>query len=109
MDKNREFAKLAGICWHEWVDNLGHDGGIICKHCWKNPDEVSNPDFTDAREVLKVMELRRDWVGFLNFIHGGKLWNGELHASVVPLWLVKNTTGKLRDLAIEWLEKEEGK
>jgi len=106
-NENQRFAKLAGFCWHEEVDNWT----IRCKYCgagmifpWQG-----NPDLTDAREVLKVMRAKRNWWQFVEVVGcryhvdiSGDQWKEDM----LPVDLFLDTTGKLRDLAIEWMEKE---
>jgi hypothetical protein len=74
IDPNRRFAELAGLYW------------------WK----FDNPDFTDAREVLKVMKCRGDWFEFCASLN---TYDFALIADKLLL-----TPGALRDKAIEWME-----
>jgi len=76
MDANRRFAELARLYW------------------WK----FDNPDFTDAREVLRVMREREDYESFRR--HLIYTFFDDFYAPVI------DTTGKLRDVAIEWMEAE---
>jgi len=108
INNNKRFAELAGICTHE---NIWHDPKELpemtfydkCLDCGKLLRNIDDPDFTDAREVLKVMMEREDYYVFLKYInavvdkHG--IW-------CIEIPLILDTTGKLRDLAIEWMEKE---
>ena len=111
MDKNKEFARLAGICWHEpqsesWKCKCGVDYGTspaCMKHC-----EVSNPDFSDPREVLKVMmDIDKD-DSFERFIVQSGVGviantlNGTVHC--IDTHYI-TTPGLLRDKACEWLKE----
>ena len=107
-DPNQRFAELAGLEWHDieppnnqclmYRCTCGADFGMpldAIQHQNKN-----NPDFTDAREVLKVMEGKNTLSSFL-------LWlSKDESVNRIHVHLVLDTTGKLRDLAIEWMEKE---
>ena len=111
MDKNRELHELLGLCWHEWVRNIGHDAeDLMCDKCWRYPSEVGeNPDYAaDPRLVLREMMKRGDMLRFLDFLRGK--WRGLLTEDTLLLAeiIVLNTTGKLRDLAIEWLKNNKG-
>ena len=85
MENNQRFAELAGIRWHKQVQ--------------------SNPDFTDAREVLRVMMKREDWGKFLSHVYCDIYKTSECSVESIIL-LVLDTTGKLRDLAIKWMEEQ---
>jgi len=93
-DANKRFAELAGC------DKPQHRS--ICPTCGKTADPkvryLSN-DFTDTREVLKVMMAREDWIDFRDF-------NLCISGDYIECVLILDHTGKLRDLAIEWMEKE---
>jgi hypothetical protein len=112
-DTNREFAELVGICWHEWVENKGHDAELLmCKKCWKYPEEVGqSPDFcADPRLVLREMMKRDDWPEFCASIGLYEQWDQgeqgtEQEWMLVNVNLILDTTGKLRDAAIKFLRK----
>lgn len=97
-DPNKRFAELAGILY----STVRHPIGCKCEemrfHC---------PDFTDAREVLRVMRVREDWYKFVNRI-GSRYYRDEngdqIKDDVIPIDLVIDTTGLLRDEAIRWME-----
>lgn len=101
MDKNKQLAKLLRLCWHEWVPIGSVNSGQ--KECSKCHTEAplhllpKNPDFTTPDGIvllLKEMMKREDFNDF---------WD-EATWDVSSLVYVLNTTGKLRDAAIEWLE-----
>ncbi len=110
MNPNRRFAELAGAFWHEIV---GTPDGYFCSCGSPVKESIGLPvrtghynlDFTDVREVLKVMEkidkLRRflAWINALSIDEDGDFIN-----EAVPVGLIIDTTGKLRDLAIQWME-----
>jgi len=97
MDNNRRFAELAGIRWY---------------HEYPHSADELNPDYTDAREVLRVMYNTEEYGPFLIYLWGTQhiQANDVLAVASVPLFYVLDTTGKLRDLAIAWMEggKEAG-
>jgi hypothetical protein len=105
MNPNQRFAELAGIHWHEYYvrSTFNPITGSQTFYCECGEDVSKNPDFTDAREVLKVMREKEDWKVFLSKIRcdAMSIWD-----DVVPVDLILDTTGQLRDLAIEWMEKE---
>ena len=100
-DPNQRFAELAGLCWHEQVDNQT----LKCKHCGQSMlfQWQGNPDFTDAREVLKVMRVRENWIEFSEHLFPGTDPQTEIEAAC---YYILDTTGKLRDAAIEWMEEK---
>lgn len=88
MNNNRRFAELV---------NPGKD----CTY---------HPDFTDAKEVLKVMrkmcdDRGRSWPRFRDYLmtEGYKI-DPVRHELTNLVDLILDTTGKLRDLAIAWME-----
>jgi hypothetical protein len=60
-----------------------------------------NPDFTDAREVLKVMRVRENWIEFSEHLFPGTDPQTEIEAAC---YYILDTTGELRDAAIKWME-----
>jgi hypothetical protein len=110
MNANEKFAKLAEIPYYHVISYPTWAGKYSCS-CGKefvasdkaalHVVKFSYPsDFTDAREVLKVMMVRNDWSLFQLWI-----WS-KTKATLDNLYmLVTDTTGKLRDLAIEWMEE----
>lgn len=79
MDLNREFASLAGIRWH---------------------------NFLDAQEVIEVMRARDDWPEFrkcLGYYIPMDIRDRMPDGSGIRVELVTDRTGCLRDLAIEFL------
>lgn len=105
MDANKRFAELAGLCWHDFIESMQTDYGY-CRHCRKHRQEVeSNPDFTDAREVIEVMENHpKGKLFFASLIYESN-YEAIDDDGYIPRELVRDRTGKLRDLAIEWMEK----
>ena len=112
MDKNRELHELLGHCWHEpeWIRG---EGGR-CKKCKIKPlvyELPANPDYAaDPRLVLEEMMKREDWPAFCNTV--GHSWatpkNGAAAHDYVYLFYILDTTGRLRNVAIKWLQ-EDGK
>ena len=113
MDKNRELHELLGLCWHEIKEvtptmRYKCSCGYICYvddsmnyHC-----RVNNPDYAaDPRLVLREMEKRDDFNRFVAKINGFSLdEDDELIDNAIPIDLILDTTGKVGDLAIKWLE-----
>jgi hypothetical protein len=97
MDQNRKFAEMAGIHWHESKDKF-----CVCAECGyiANTSRMDNPDFSDPREVLKVVD-RDDLRRFLRSI------------AICPDFFIKidyiTTPGKLRDAWMEWISQRESK
>jgi len=115
MDQNRRLAELLKICWHELeFDPLGDKEFPYCKHCgrqdipwhWECPNGKcfriadSSPDFTDPRLVLREMRKRKDWLRFIDYTDGGT----RMGAIRIDVHLVMDDTGKLRSMAIAFLE-----
>jgi hypothetical protein len=108
MDANQCFAELAGICWHE-ISFVS----LSCSKCnlTLSPTENwrGNPDFSDPVEVLRAMEGLGLLEKFLSsLVH---LWVTEttlMSNDSMLLWFqrkyILDTTGLLRDKAIEWME-----
>ena len=112
MDKNRELHELLGHDWHLIIyhaespniieywscscDKTFTDYYLMKEHLKKN-----NPDYAaDPRIVLREMRKREDWRKFCMTI-------GDIGLNDWPLikvGYVMDTTGKLRDMAIEWLK-----
>jgi hypothetical protein len=111
-DMNRKFALLNGLCWHEMVVI---DGRHVCS-CGKNfglsvyagdHKDYCNPDFSNSREVLRVVMEREDWEEF--FVRVGKLECNRPWANSYSFYIDLDyitTPGKLRDAWIEWKEAQ---
>jgi hypothetical protein len=98
-DLNKKFCLLAGICWHDCTDDIPSN---VCQKCgWKvgSRKAPKNPDFSDAREVLKVLMPLPLWEEFQNqyFIAQAP---GTCYIRVD--YIIE--PGKLRDSAITWME-----
>ena len=76
---SREFAKLAGICWHEPNFGVFIHGDPVCVHCGKKG--VTNPDFSDACEVIRVMRERGIGMSSCNTYR----LTGRRHTSYFPV------------------------
>ena len=122
---NKELCKLLGICWHEWVENKGHDAEpLMCKKCWKYPEEVGqNPDFATPEgivQLLGIMESREDYEDFgdLNLIFCTWDANNKKKFAVPIKYIVEeegrqkivnkviNFLSNRRDAAIEFLKSK---
>jgi hypothetical protein len=110
MDQNRKFALLNGLCWHESLPNFTN-----CKKCGVlNLNQYplgrwNNLDFSDPREVLKVvMEPYPKFIELLFSIDEAEYYsyNPEKRRFIFNKFIDYITTpGKLRDAWIEWKEK----
>jgi hypothetical protein len=104
-DLNKRFARLAGICWHDWDSPVLHSQMYTCKLCGIVADIPWQSDFCgDPREVLKVMDSRPD--GKLFYAH---LMYGEKNVDAIDddghiERKYITTTGLLCKAATEWLE-----
>lgn len=125
MNANEKFSRLAGICWHEQQYHCLGGSTLLCAKCKKYIGGPGfNPDYEhDPLAVLRVMRAREDWPKFLKMIGSNKChvpveykeipkgqWLDEMVVygmEVVRIDLLLDNTGRLRDAAIEWLEKGE--
>ena len=71
MDKDKFIVEALGHCWHEWVENKGHQScnePIMCDKCWNYPGEgPPNPDLTTWEGfgwLWDEMVKREDWDKF---------------------------------------------
>ena len=104
-----EFAKLAGIepraYW--WCSHCLSEKSPVqvtyyekCTYCGNHVEWIEGPDFTDAREVIKVMR-ENDMIHKFAENQGWPCKDGHY---CVPLHYIY-TTGLLRDEAIRFLEE----
>jgi hypothetical protein len=101
MDQNKHFAELVGA-EIDWIGCTQFSGGV-CDWAGEVSDTFCNDcihatplDYAaDPRLVLREMRKREDWSRF---------GREELYYMDL-VGLVLDTTGKLRDAAIEWLER----
>lgn len=103
-DRNREFAELTGLCWHEWDIPTLQGQMFTCKLCGEWSEKPFHPDYAaDPRLVLREMILKcKDWDGFVDRI--GARIGGQAyfhHAFIL------DTNGLCRDQAIVWLKRDE--
>ncbi len=103
MDKNKELALKLGMCWHEYPpkDTVKER---FCIYCKKHVSECDNTliDFTTPDGIvllLRGMMKREDWDEFCLTSFGTALeW--------FIIDYILDTTGKLRDVALSWLENK---
>lgn len=99
---SKEFCRQNGICWHE--EDFDRRG------CWCRcgkylaTGEQYNLDFSDAREVLKVID---DGKGRLPQFLKWLVDKNDLVLNMTPSWLhiadlVMDETGLLLQEAVEW-------
>ena len=101
---NKEFHELLGRCWHE-KDDVQY---WKCKKCGGGMSLVIYPNYADdPRLVIEVMMERKDWIKFLQYITNHCL-SGYAAINNFTRDLITDRTGKLRDLALEWI-KQKGK
>lgn len=106
MDANKRFAELAGLCWHEYENSRPKWLGDNCLKCGRlyRDERDNNPDFTDAREVIEVMENHpKGKLFFASLIYESN-YEAIDDDGYIPRELVRDRTGKLRDRAIKWME-----
>lgn len=112
--KNKEMCQLLGIPWHAPRPNpqgkIGENRCMCGKmyittkelrfHVSQREDE--NPNFIiDPVSLLKELKKREDWEAFIYFKHDGY---DPLKYCFEDYLL--DQTGKLLDLALEWMRKE---
>jgi len=125
MNKNQEFHELLGYCWHE-IDGtcvyhrITKVSVVWCKKCKHsisiNNNTTINPDYAaDPRLVLREMIRINKWYEFWAWDFdkdyppddfGGVIMCGEQFLSRIEDYIL-DTTGKLRDLADNWLKAME--
>lgn len=109
MNPNKRFAELAGIEWHRVAPNgLGYECSCGDRFWYLKNYKHVNPDFSDAREVLKVMMEREDFLDFITKIchlsTDGVSYDVQYDIKTFACYIL-NTTGLLRDEAIKWMEE----
>ena len=132
MNADKRFAELAGIEYHAPIGNAleyipckfrGYTlfqageltkctcGYVDYTDCMDDHFSDTNPDFTDAREVLKVMKEREDWFDFAVYLRArGKATiiscatTSGVDRLHIDITLMIDETGLLRDEAIRFLE-----
>ena len=101
MDKNKQLCELLGIPWHEYK--------------WDQVPIKLNPDFTsDAGKVMLLREMQKRLS--TEEERDGSFWEFIYHISQSPISpervvmaeILLDTTGKLRDKCIEFLEGRKG-
>jgi hypothetical protein len=112
MDQDRKFAEMNGLCWHEEEYKVDDSDGWmwwICKKCGNKAkaEGSDNPDFSDPREVLKVVMEGDDGNDFIRSLGN---WTGSFeefydHGRPIPVEYI-TTPGKLRDAWISWKEAQ---
>jgi len=105
---SKEFCEQNGICWHEPVNMtevwlpMNCKASWICSKCGKRYTEDDQPDFTDARNVLDVVMKRKDAHEFIGSIATSLTVSPQGCEYQIPVELVRDLTGKLLKLAVEW-------
>ena len=114
MNKNRELHELLGHCWHE----DGADESIVhkCRSCgfatqysqiFRNHCRTCNPDYAaDPRLVLREMDRVEKLDEFILQLFDLSTESYIKTIQSISRLIALDTTGKLRDMAIEWLKGE---
>jgi len=120
--RNKKFAELCGICWHEdeWINHK-----YICKKCKASLSDslpgMWNPDFViHPTLVLREMMKRDDWYDFshslwvetFSEVTTSKLsinYQVEfmIERSIPNRYILDTTEGRLLDAAIKFMEEKQ--
>ena len=120
---SREFAKLVGIEWHDvekkrWNDYPPKDCIYYCDICQTHFPERelslhNNPDFSDAREVIRVMDEGTK-AAFIMWLMGKFIRTGSISRLAAQGYCVllatkyfEDRTGLLLKEAVEWMKGRE--
>jgi hypothetical protein len=118
-DEMREFARLAGFCWHEIHTELDPDNdGWMWSTCSCGKDKWMdhsldkrhrNPDLSDPIVVLGIMRKREDWPEFVATIgfHGWTEYGKDSFVDINYLLSPNGTperSGKMLRAAGEYLK-----
>ena len=126
MDPNREFAELVGLCRHENdpppIYTMEYGIVLVCKCGFKTQSLIelnkhikeSNPNYaSDPRLVLREMVKREDFPLFMaRLMYMGDSvegidWDHNIDIDyILDANFELETTGKIRDEAIEFLKEE---
>ena len=126
QESNKAFHEAAGKKWHEWAYRprlTAYHGILSFKECSCGKDsyglsresldkhiEDNNPDYAaDPRLVIEVMREREDWDEFADTYFIPAITGDGKRMFYISEHLIMNRTGKLRDLALEWINKQKGK
>lgn len=103
-EKNRLFREEVGKKWHEYSMDENLVFHCSCGHkTYIEENRHKNPDYAaDPRLVLREMMKRKRWVDFLDVVGVGG--NTEIN-SMIDVHYILDTSGKLRDAAIEFMKK----
>ena len=100
---NRALCKELGQCWHEYDTET-----LNCIHCKKSMwrKDSNNPGYAaDPRLVLREMMKREDWDSFCDYIGYLDFSEDGYPLRYVRMDYILDTTGKLRDAAIDFLKE----
>ncbi len=109
-DKNKELVLRLGMQWHERISSIYHPTACTCGYeagCWDYVDKhIENNAVNFAAPdgialLLTKMREREDWAEFIYFT-GWKDSHGRIN---IPIELILDTTGKLRDAALAFLSQ----
>lgn len=111
---NRKLHEALGHCYHEWKRvTVDIESLYQCQKGWVEFRKPTTPDYVaDPRLVLREMRGREDFSYFLSFLMFGSehdCLEDELIYAEATLQIVDfilDETGKLAQLALEWLGRE---
>jgi len=110
MNLNRELHEALGYCWHEErPDILRIDDVLTCRKCgaFFIGDDMENPDYVaDPRLVIREMEKRGCLDKFICYVCGIHHLQWNRNVTDFTKLVAIDTTGKLAQLALDWLRKE---
>jgi hypothetical protein len=105
MNLNRKLHEALGYCWHDDV--------LTCRKCgaFFIGDDMENPDYVaDPRLVVREMEKRGELEAFSFYVwdRSDKLRYIASCLDIIRMVAI-DTSGKLAQLALDWLkEQKEG-
>ena len=105
MNLNRKLHEALGYCWHE----QGDPGVLQCSKCgepmlftWQQ-----NPNYAaDQRLVIREMEKQRCLDKFICYVCSIHHLQWNRNVTDFTKLVAIDTTGKLAQLALDWLRKE---
>lgn len=100
---NKAFHEAAGKCWHQ-----GDSGLPFCRKCGEWYPAITDYS-ADPRLVIEVMREREDWDEFADTYFIPAITGDGKRMFYISEHLIMDRTGKLRDLALEWINKQKGK
>jgi hypothetical protein len=106
-DLNQRLHEALGHCYHDWQKiTVDLETLYECRKCGVETWAPYNPDYVaDPRLVLREMRKREDWEEFCE--SNRWIWANYM---AIKIDVMLDTTGKLAQLALDWITNgEEGK